>query len=332
VDLSVVLGIIIVGAAAYGFLNGYKDAAGITATVISSRAMRPRNALALVALAELCGPFLFGIAVASTLGKGLIVSTVVTPRFILASLAAALVWNVAMTLLGLPASSTHALVGALIGVAFASAGPQAVLWDGVLRLFAVLLLSPVLGFALSYLLLKGVFFFSRNASPRVNTTYKRLQVLTMALLGLSHGSNDAQKSIGLIAMGLVATGQTAVFAVPLWVVFVGGGSLALGAFLGGERVIRTVGGKIFRIRPVHGFTAQLASTGIVLAANISGQPISTTQIVSGAIVGAGSSESLARVRWLTVGNIALAWLVTLPSAALLAALAWTLLPDVPALR
>ena len=323
---------IVAGAAAYGFLNGYKDAAGITATVISSRAMRPRRALALVALAELCGPFLFGVAVASTLGQGLIAGMVVTPRFVLASLGAAVVWNAVMTLLGLPASSTHALVGALVGAAFASAGPEAVLWNGVFRVLAALLVSPVVGFALSYLLLKGVFFCSQDASPSINTTFKRLQVLTMAMLGLNHGSNDAQKCIGLIAMGLAATGQSSTFVVPLWAVFVGGGSLALGAFVGGERVIRTLGGKIFRIRPVHGFAAQLASAAIVLAANLSGQPISTTQVMSGAIMGAGSSESLAKVRWMAVGNIALAWLITMPAAALLAALAWTLLPNFPAVR
>jgi PiT family inorganic phosphate transporter len=190
-----------------------------------------------------------------------------------------------------------------------------------------LLISPLLGFVLSYLLLRLVLFSSQKATPRVNVLFKRLQILSALLLALSHGSNDAQKSIGIIAMGLVATQYSSNFEVPLWSVFVGAGSLALGAGLGGTRVIRTVGVRIFRIRPVHGFTAQVASTLTVLGANVSGQPISTTQVIGGAITGAGSSERFSRVRWYTVGNIALAWLVTLPATAAIAGLLWMALSE-----
>ena len=326
-ESSTTLIMIVSGAAVYSFLNGYKDAAGITATVISSRAMRPRSALALVGLAEFCGPFLFGLAVASTVGRDLIKESAVTTTVILATLGGAIVWNLCMILLGLPASSTHALVGSLIGAAFASSGIEAILLPGVLKLLAVLLLSPLIGFGVSYLLLKLVLLLSRKASPGINILFKRLQIISAMTLALSHGSNDAQKSIGLIAMGLASVGQSAVFEVPAWAVFVGAGSLALGAFLGGERVIRTVGGKIFRIRPVHGFTAQLTSTIIVLGANMGGQPLSTTQVISSSVMGVGASERFSKVRWNVVSNIALAWLVTLPAAAILAGLFWRLLSE-----
>jgi PiT family inorganic phosphate transporter len=287
--------------------------------------MRPRFALALVGLAEFCGPFVFGLAVASTVGHDLIRESAVTTTVILSVLGAAIIWNVCMILLGLPASSTHALVGSLIGAAFASSGVEAILVPGVLKLLAVLFISPLIGFAASYIILRVVLFMCQNASPSANTLFKRLQIITAASLGLSHGSNDAQKSIGLIALGLATTGTSTTFEVPLWAVFVGAGSLALGAFLGGERVIRTVGCRIFRIRPVHGFSAQLTSTLIVWSANMGGQPISTTQVISSSVVGVGASERFSRVRWTTAGNIALAWLVTLPAVAVLSGLLWRLL-------
>ena len=324
-ESSTALIMIVGGAAVYSFLNGYKDAAGITATVISTRAMRPRSALALVGLAEFCGPFLFGMAVAATVGRDLIEQSAVTTTVILAALGGAIVWNLCMILLGLPASSTHALVGSLIGAAFASSGIEAIIIPGVLKLFAVLLLSPLIGFVASYLLLKLVFLLSLKSPPSINLLFKRLQILSAVTLALSHGSNDAQKSIGIMAMGLAAVGQGAASELPMWTVFIGAGSLALGAFLGGERVIRTVGSKIFRLRPVHGFTAQLTSTLVVWAANIGGQPISTTQVISSSVAGVGASERFSKVRWTTAGNIALAWLVTLPATAILSGLFWTLL-------
>lgn len=316
---------IVVGAALYGFLNGYKDAVGITATVVSSRAMRPREALLLIGLAEFCGPFLFGTAVASRLGHGLILEAFVTPTVLIAALGAAIVWNLSMILLGLPASSTHALVGSLLGAAYASASIRAILVSGVLNLILVLLLSPLVAFVASYCLLKLALFLCRSSTPRINVLFKNIQIALAFTLGLSHGSNDAQKSIGLIVMGLAATGYSETFEAPLSAVFIASGALALGAVLGGERVMRTVGWEIFRIRPIHGFAAQLASNIVVFGATVAGYPLSTTQVVSGTVMGAGSSERLSRVRWNTVGHIALAWLVTLPASALLAGLLWRLL-------
>lgn len=316
---------IVLGAALYGFLNGYKDAVSITATVVSSRAMAPREALLLVGLAEFCGPFLFGSAVISTLGRGLIAIDALTPAALLAALGSAIAWNLCMILLGLPASSTHALIGALLGAVYASSGINAILVPGVLNLVAVLLLSPLAAFLASYALLRVLFFLCQNATPRVNVMFKNFQLLSAFALGLSHGSNDAQKSIGVMVMGLVAVGYVNSFEVPLTVVVISAGSLALGAILGAERVMRTVGWEIFRIRPVHGVTTQLASLAVVLGATLLGYPLSTTQVVSGAVMGVGSSHRPSRVRWNVVGQIALAWLLTLPAAAFLAALLWRLL-------
>jgi len=284
--------------------------------------MAPREALLLVGLAEFCGPFLFGTAVVSTLGRGLIALDALTPAVLFAALGGAILWNLCMIVLGLPASSTHALIGALLGAVYASSGLGAILVSGVLNLVAVLFLSPLAAFVVSYLLLRIIFFLCQNATPRANFMFKNLQVLSAFALGLSHGSNDAQKSIGVMVMGLVAVGYVNSFEAPLAAVFIVAGSLALGAILGAERVMRTVGWEIFRIRPVHGFAAQVASLAVVLGATVAGYPLSTTQVVSGAVMGVGSSQRVSRVRWNVVGQIALAWLVTLPAAAILAALLW----------
>ena len=319
---SVTLAVLVGAAVVYGFLNGYKDAASITATVISSRAMSPRHGLAVVGICEFCGPFLFGMAVATALGQGLITEAAVTPAVLLAALGAAITWSVCMVLLGLPASSTHSLIGGLIGAAWAGAGPQAVYWGGVLRVLAFLFLSPVLGAGLGYVALRVILFFLQGATPGINLRFKQWQVFTASAVALSQGSNDAQKSIGMIALALLATGQTTTFQIPLWAVGLGAGALALGAFMGGERVIRTVGGKIYRIRPVHAFAAQAASTVIVLGSGLLGGPVSTTQVVSSAVIGVGSAQRPSAVHWGTVRRIALAWMVTLPATAFLAALLW----------
>lgn len=323
--MSTVLFFVVAAAGIYAFLNGYKDAAGITATVIASRALSLEQSLAIIALAEFCGPFLFGLAVATTVGQDIIVQSMVTPAMLIAALLSAVMWNLAMALLGVPSSSTHALVGGLVGAALAESGPAALQYGGLARLVLALLLSPVAGLMLGYGLLKLVYFLAQSASPRINVVFKRVQIVTAVALAVSHGSNDAQKSIGLIALGLVLTGRTSTFQVPLWVTLVCAAALASGALIGGRRVIRTVGSGIYRLRPVHSFTAQIASTIIVLGAGLLGGPVSTSQVVSSAIMGVGSAERLSRVRWLTAGNIALAWLITLPAAALLAAALWLLL-------
>jgi inorganic phosphate transporter, PiT family len=312
------------GAVIYGFLNGYKDAAGITATVVSSRALGTGATLALVAAAEFCGPFLFGASVANTLGRDLIERSAVRPAVILAALGSAITWNVMMALLGFPSSSTHALIGGMIGAAVADSGPTSVFVPGLAKLLAVLLVTPLMGLVLGYLVLKLIIFIATGASPDVNVWFKRLQLVTATALALSHGSNDAQKSLGIIVLALMAAGRQAEFDVPSWALAVCAAALALGALAGSGRVIRTVGAGIFRIRPVHAFSAQLASAAIVLGAGLAGAPVSTPQVLSGAVMGAGAGDRVSRVRWGTAGQIGLAWLVTLPASALLAAALWAI--------
>ncbi len=326
VNSSTLLGLMVFGAVVYGFLNGFMDAAGITATIVSSRALGTGAALALVGAAEFCGPFLLGVSVATSMGRDVIAPSAVAPVVLLAALGGAVVWNAAMALTGLPSSSTHALIGGMIGAAVAGSGVEAVNLLGVARLLGVLLVSPLVGLAFGYVFLKVIILLATGTSPDVNVLFKRLQLGTALVLALSHGSNDAQKSLSIIVLALIAAGRQTQFEVPLWALALSAAALAAGALAGGGRVIRTVGAGIFRIRPVHAFAAQLSAAAIVLGAGLAGAPVSTPQVVSGAVMGVGAGVRLSRVRWGTVGNIALAWLVTLPASALLAAVFRLALP------
>jgi len=311
--------ILVVVALIFDFLNGFHDSSNIVATMISSRAMRPRSALLLSAAAEFCGPFLFGVAVATTVGHEVIVGQAVTMLVVLSALGSAIVWNVITWLLGIPSSSSHALIGGLVGAAVLEFGLAAIRVSGLLKVVVALFISPLLGLVIGYLIMKLVLFLAQGASPRINWLFKRAQVLTSLTLALGHGSNDAQKTIGIVTMGLVATGYLRTFAVPWWVILVCAGAISLGTMLGGWRIIRTLGGKFYKIRPVHGFTTQIASTAVILGAALLGGPVSTTQVVSSAIMGAGAAERLSKVRWQVAVDIALAWMLTIPATALMSA-------------
>jgi len=316
---SLLITILVVVALIFDFLNGFHDSSNIVATMISSRAMRPRSALLLSAAAEFCGPFLFGVAVATTVGHEVIVGQAVTMPVVLSALGSAIVWNVITWLLGIPSSSSHALIGGLVGAAVLEFGFAAIRVSGLLKVVVALFISPLLGLVIGYLIMKLVLFLAQGASPRINWLFKRAQVLTSLTLALGHGSNDAQKTIGIVTMGLVATGYLRTFAVPWWVILVCAGAISLGTMLGGWRIIRTLGGKFYKIRPVHGFTTQIASTAVILGAALLGGPVSTTQVVSSAIMGAGAAERLSKVRWQVVVDIALAWMLTIPATALMSA-------------
>lgn len=318
-SLPPLLIVLIAAAIAFDFLNGFHDSANIVATVISSRAMSPRRALLVAGLAEFLGPFLFGVAVAETVGRDVVDPSAVTLGTILAAVLSAMAWNVFTWLLGIPSSSSHALLGGLVGAVGASAGLGTVRLAGLGRVLTSLFLSPILGWAVGYLVMRATLFLARGASPRVNRLFRRLQWLTSAGLALSHGANDAQKTMGIITMALVSAGTLPQFAVPRWVVAVSAGAIALGAALGGWRIIRTLGGKFYRIRPIHGMTAQLAAGFVILGAALLGGPVSTTHVVSSAILGVGSGERLSKVRWRVAQEIAWAWLLTIPFNALLAA-------------
>jgi PiT family inorganic phosphate transporter len=317
--MSLLLIVIIAIALVFDFLNGFHDSSNIVATVISSRAMSPRAALGMTALAEFAGPFLFGVAVATTIGNEVVNPGAITPAVIIAALSAAILWNLFTWYFGFPSSTSHALIGGLMGAVAVSAGLSAIHPDGLRKVLLALLISPVLGLVLGFLMLKLIYFLSRGASPSVNTLFKRSQLGTSLALALSHGTNDAQKTMGIIAMAMVTTGYATEFHVPWWVVALSASAIALGTAMGGWRLIETLGGKFYKIRPVHAFGSQLTSASVILGAALLGGPVSTTQVVSSSIMGAGSADRISKVRWTVGRDIAVAWLLTIPVSALLAA-------------
>jgi inorganic phosphate transporter, PiT family len=304
----------------FDFLNGFHDASNIVATVISSRAMRPRLALYLTAAAEFIAPFLFGVAVATTVGSGLINPQAVQVDIVIAGATAAVIWNLVTWFLGIPSSSSHALVGGLLGAAILVHGFQIVQFRGLLIILTALLFSPVIGLGIGFLVMRLVLFLFQNASPRINIFFKRFQILTALGLALSHGSNDAQKTMGIITLGLVAGGFQETFFVPLWVVFISAAAISLGTALGGWRLIRTLGGRIYKIRPVHAFSSQAASASVILTAALLGGPVSTTHVVSSSIMGVGAAERISKVRWQVGYEMVFTWFITIPVTGLLSAL------------
>lgn len=304
----------------FAFFNGLKDSATIVASVISSQAMSPRRALLWVGLGEFTGPLVFGVAVAKTVGADLLHTEALTTEVILSGVAGALVWNFLTTVTGMPASSSHALVGGLLGSAIVSAGLEVVKLAGLLKVLLALFLSPVLGLIGGFLLTRLLFTLFANFPPRINRWFQVGQWPASLIVAMSHGTNDSQKTMGIIVMALLAEGRLQAFAVPLWVRVASAGAIALGAAIGGQRLIRTVGGRLFRIRPIHGFSAEVSGAAVILGAALVGGPVSTTQVMSSTIMGSGAAERINKVRWLVVRDILLAWVFTIPAAALVAAL------------
>ncbi len=309
----------------FDFLNGFHDSSNIVATMIASRAMSGRAALTITAIAEFSGPFLFGVAVATTLGNEVLNLQAIEVYVIQAALAASIVWNIITWWLGIPSSSSHALIGGLIGAAVVEYGFGVVKMEGLGKVLIALAISPLIGFLAGFAAMKATLFFARASGPNINTFFKRSQLVTALALALSHGTNDAQKTMGVITMGLVAGGVISNFQVPLWVIAASATAIALGTATGGWRLIRTLGGKFYKVRPIHGFDTQIASAGVILGAAMLGGPVSTTQVVSSAIMGVGSAERLSKVRWGVAGQIVVAWLTTIPFSAALAAILAVLL-------
>lgn len=312
--------IFIIGLALFfDFLNGFHDSSNIVATMISSRAASPRYALAMTAIAEFVGPFLFGVAVATTIGSEVVDPTAITTSVIVAALSSAILWNLFTWYFGLPSSTSHALIGGLMGAVVTSSGFETVRVAGINKVLLALFISPILGLALGFIALKIIYFLSRGATPSINNLFKRAQLGTSLALALSHGTNDAQKTMGIIAMAMVTTGYVEQFVVPWWVITLSASAIALGTATGGWRLIETLGGKFYKIRPVHAFGSQLTSAVIILGAALLGGPVSTTQVVSSSIMGAGSADRVSKVRWHVARDIAVAWLLTIPTSALLGA-------------
>jgi PiT family inorganic phosphate transporter len=322
--------ILLIGLAlVFDFLNGFHDSSNIVATMIASRALSGRQALTITAIAEFIGPFLFGVAVATTIGHEILQGDEIRLSVVIAALIAAIFWNVFTWWLGIPSSSSHALVGGLMGAAISESGFGIIKLTGLGKVLLALAISPPVGLLTGFLVTKLILFLARASSPKINGFFKRGQIVTAIALALSHGTNDAQKTMGIITLGLVSAGVIPSFHVPMWVVAVCAAAIAAGTATGGWRLIKTLGGKFYKIRPMHGFNTQVASAAVIIAAALLGGPVSTTQIVSSAIMGVGSAERVSKVRWGTAGQIAIAWLTTIPVTALLAAALSVILRRLP---
>jgi PiT family inorganic phosphate transporter len=319
-DVPLVILVLIAFALVFDFLNGFHDSSNIVATMIASRAMNGQMALTIAAIAHFLGPFLFGVAVATTVGHEILNEVEIKLSVTMAALIAAIVWNVVTWYFGIPSSSSHALVGGMLGAAVIESGWGVVKMAGVTKVLIALTTSPIIGLTVGFIVMRTVLFLARPFPPSINQFFKRSQLVTALALSLSHGTNDAQKTMGVITMGLVSAGVLQEFYVPFWVIFISAAAIALGTWFGGWRLIKTLGGKFYKIRPIHGFTAQFASASVILSASLLGGPVSTTQVVSSAIMGVGSAERLSKVRWGVAGQIVTAWLTTIPAAALMSAL------------
>lgn len=303
----------------FDFLNGFHDSANVVATMISSRAMTPTAALVIATVANFIGPFIFGVAVAKTIGQDVTSPNSITIAVVLAALLSASIWNIITWFFGIPSSSSHALIGGIIGSVLVESGWQALQLDGLILIAVALFLSPVLGYLLGLITMRISLWAVRNASPKANRFFKYGQIPTAFALALSHGTNDAQKTMGIITMGLVVLGYQQSFAVPLWVILASATAIGIGTASGGWRIIHTLGGKFYKIRPIHSFTSQLSSMMVILGASLVGGPVSTTQVVSSAIIGVGAAQRRSQVRWGVMGDILLAWFLTVPASAAFAA-------------
>ncbi len=313
----------------FDFSNGFHDAANVVATIITTRALSPRKALILASICEFIGPFLFGTAVAQMIGKNIIdISTFdssalhLSMLLIIAALIGAIMWNLLTWFFGLPSSSSHALIGGMVGAVLVAYGPDKILWGGLLYVVGSLVLSPLLGLLVGWLFLKMTFRLSQDATPKINYFFNRMQIPSSIALALSHGANDAQKSMGLISMSLVILGFSPSFYVPWWVIASCAAAIALGTASGGWKIIKTMGSKIYRLRSVHAFCAQTSSATVILGAALVGGPVSTTHVVSSSIMGVGAGQRISAVRWGVVKNIILAWFITIPASAVMAGLSF----------
>jgi PiT family inorganic phosphate transporter len=305
-----------------------RDASNIVATMISSRAFSPRTALGIAAIAEFLGPFLFGVVVAKTIGNDIVQSNVLTLEVIASALIGAIFWNLITWYFGIPGSSSHALIGGMTGAVIAGAGLSAIKFSGLYKVLIALFAAPLIGFLAGFLVTRLIYFLVRGATPRVNELFKSGQWLTALVMAFGQGTNDAQKTMGIIVLSLVISGVLPAFQVPLWVIAVSAAAIGLGTSLGGWRLIRTLGGKFYKIRPLHSFATQLSSAGVILAASLFGVPVSASQVVSSAIIGVGSAERASKVRWSVAEEIILAWLITIPASGLLSAGVYWLIVNV----
>jgi len=323
-DDPVVLVVVVAAALAFDFTNGFHDTANAVATSISTRAMSPKVAVALAAVLNFVGAFL-SLEVAATIATGIVEADLITPTIVFAGLIGAIAWNLATWYFGLPSSSSHALIGGVVGAAFVAAGSEAVLASGLLEKVVIpALIAPLLAFAVGGVgILIAYRIVGRQRPGPVARGFRLGQIVTGSLFSLSHGLNDAQKTMGIIFLALVANGSVRPEAeVPTWVIVSAASAIAAGTYVGGWRIIRTMGSRIIKMDPAQGFAAQGAGAAVILSASHAGFPLSTTHVISGAIMGAGAAKRVSAVRWGVAGNIAVAWALTLPAAAAVGALTY----------
>jgi PiT family inorganic phosphate transporter len=313
-------------AIAFDYINGFHDTANAIATSVSTRALKPHWAILMSAAANFAGA-LTGTEVAKTIGTGLVDTQVESQVVVAAALIGAIGWNLLTWRLGIPSSSSHALIGGLLGAVAAAAGFGAWQAEGIVgKVLLPLVASPLAGFAIGLLMMVVIFNVLRRANPHfMNDLFRRLQVLSAAYMAFSHGSNDAQKTMGVMTLALVTAGVQASFDPPLWVILTAATAISLGTAAGGWRIIKTMGTKVVKLDPVHGFAAETTAASIIFGASQLGMPVSTTHVISSAIMGTGSADRFNAVRWAVARNIGIAWVLTLPAAGITAALAYLLL-------
>ncbi len=323
ISLGVVVFLVIV-ALVFDFMNGFHDAANSIATVVSTRVLKPYQAVVWAACFNFLALFVFKLKVATTVGKGIIDSSVVDHHLIFGALVGAIVWNIITWYYGLPSSSSHALIGGLIGAAVAKSGFWALQSAGIYKAVIFIVLSPMLGFLLAGFLMVAVSWICRRSTPtKVDRWFRRLQLLSAAMYSLGHGGNDAQKTMGIILMLLIAAGISGPSdPIPVWVIVSCYATISLGTMFGGWRIVKTMGQKITKLKPVGGFCAETGGAITLFLATGLGIPVSTTHTITGSIVGVGSAHSVAAVRWGIAGNIVLAWILTIPCSAFIAAITW----------
>jgi inorganic phosphate transporter, PiT family len=318
VDGIWILAAVVLIALVFDYINGMHDAANAIATVVSTRVLSPKQAILMAAALNFAGAFL-STAVASTIGKGIVDPVLVTNGIVSAALLGAIFWNMLTWYLGIPSSSSHALIGGVMGGAASWHGFAALNWEGLVKILKALVLSPLIGLAGGFVIMVGIMWLFRNARAGfVNHMFKVLQVGSASFMALSHGSNDAQKIMGVIAMTLFGMGYISEFYIPFWVIFACASAMALGTASGGWRIIKTMGVKMTKLQPVNGFAAETAASIVILGATSLGAPVSTTHVISGSIMGVGTAKRANAVRWGVAGNMLIAWLLTVPATAAVA--------------
>ncbi|MGI5836260.1 MAG: inorganic phosphate transporter [Chloroflexota bacterium] len=317
-EALLLLGLVVILAVAFDFINGFHDTANSIATVVATRVLTPRQAILMAASLNFLGAF-SGTAVATTVGRDIVDPSAVTQTVIIAALGSAISWNLITWYFGIPSSSSHALIGGIVGGALAFQGSGVLNRVGLEKIVGSLISSPFIGMVFGFILMIGLLWLVFRQSPHaVNVHFRKLQLISSAFMSFSHGSNDAQKTMGIITMALFSYGSISDFHVPTWVMALAATAMAAGTSVGGWRIIKTMGHKIIKLEPIHGFAAETSAAVVIQAASHLGLPVSTTHVISGSIMGVGASKRLSAVRWGVAGNMFVAWILTIPITATMA--------------